>query len=126
MPTPITFDAIGMPHEWHSGDLRHLMETVPDHYFNQPPPFPTQKVGYRKLAPLLRQYLKAVLDPVFRENHVMQWSCYVVALGKMCDLHRDTVTSKVMRHELGTKRPILLAEFIETWDSIPGPIPGVK
>ncbi len=72
MPTPITFDAIGMPYEWDSGDLRHLMETIPDHYFNQPQPFPTQKVGYRKLAPLLRQYLKAVLDPVFRENHVMQ------------------------------------------------------
>lgn len=126
MTVPITLAEDSMSQNWESGDIRHLSEFTPPHYSTPPRPFPTKIVGYRKLVPIVREYLRAVLDPLFRENHAMKWACYVVALGKLCDHHRVTVTSKSMFRELGTKRPLLLAEFIETWDSIPGPIPGVK
>lgn len=91
---------------------------LPSYYLRLPKLWPLRIVGYRQLAPLVREYLNAIMDLYMRDDMPELWACYVVALGKLYMAHPNIVLGKSMLHDLGKSKREALKRFVARWESL--------
>ncbi len=91
---------------------------LPSYYLRVPELWPVGPVGYRQLAPLVREYLNAIMDMYMRDDMPELWACYVVALGKLYMAQPKIVLGKSMLHDLGKSKREALKRFVARWESL--------